>query len=71
MKTLLGLCLLLVPVGLVAQEGSVTYDHTVVYAFANQQDSTEQGEGASEGRAGRGEGAQRARQGRAGARRGK
>ena len=63
MKTLLGLCLLLFPVGLVAQEGSVTYDHTVVYGFANQEDTTEASEG-------RGEGAQRARQGRAGARRG-
>ena len=63
MKTLFGLCLLLVPVGLVAQEGSVTYDHTVVYAFANQEDSTEASEG-------RGEGAQRGRQARAGARRG-
>ncbi|MGY8797684.1 MAG: GLPGLI family protein [Longimicrobiales bacterium] len=34
MKTILSLCLLLVPVGLAAQEGSVTYDHTVVYEFA-------------------------------------
>ncbi len=35
MKTLLSLCLMLVPACLSAQEGSITYDHTVVYGFAN------------------------------------
>lgn len=74
MKTILSLFLLLVPVGLAAQEGSVTYDHTVVYGFANPDAQPARGDSAQadgEGRAG--EGAQRggeARAGRAGSRAG-
>jgi len=62
MKTILGLCLILVPVGLSAQEGSVTYDHTVVYGFANPEARPARGDSAQTARAERGgDGAQRGR----------
>jgi len=59
---------MLVPVSLSAQEGSVTYDHTVVYGFANPEAQPAQGDSAQAARAGHGgEGARRgpAAQGRA------
>lgn len=59
MKTILSLCLLLVPAGLAAQEGSVTYDHTVVYEFAKPDAEPIKGDSAQAGPNGRagGEGA--------------
>ena len=53
MKTILSLCLLLVPVGLAAQEGSVTYDHTVVYDVASPDAEPAKGDSAQAGREGR------------------
>jgi GLPGLI family protein len=69
MKTIFSLCLLLVPVGLAAQEGRVTYDHTVVYGFANRDAQPARGDSAQADREGRGggEGAQRGRAARGGA----
>jgi GLPGLI family protein len=46
MKTILSLCLLLVPAAVAAQEGSVTYDHTVVFGFANPDAQPAQGDSA-------------------------
>ena len=68
MKAIVSLCLMLGPVGLSAQEGSVTYDHTVVYGFANPDAQPARGDSAQAGREGRGgEGAQRGRAARGGA----
>ena len=68
MKTIFSLCLLLIPLALAAQEGSVTYDHTVVYGFANPDAQPARGDSAQAGREGRGgEGAQRGGAARGGA----
>jgi len=63
MKTIVSFCLLLLPVGVAAQEGSVTYDHTVVYGFANQEAARARGDSA--GARGDGRDSTAARSGRA------